>query len=38
MKNLMFAVFVFLFVLLVQVVKADEESCLCIASEAVKKY
>jgi hypothetical protein len=38
MKNLMFAVFVFLFVLSVQVVKADEKKCLCISSEAVKKY
>lgn len=34
----MFAVFVFLFVLSVQVVKADGENCLCINSEAVKKY
>lgn len=38
MKNLLIAVLVFLFVLSVQMVKADEESCLCISSQSVKKY
>jgi hypothetical protein len=38
MRNLFIVVSVFLFVFSAQFAKANEENCLCIASESVKKY